>query len=183
MKSLSVPTVLVGCSLPMVAGAMTVASSFMGTHKAHKFKSYNGPLWTVNPVRVNVLGQDYERQPSAVAQTYLPTDSKDLVVKIAVAAPKNAIASAPSDEAVSWCRDRYRSFNVSDNTYQPLTGGPRHACTGSIPPAKQVAQFLLSSRVGNSDERERRCAAKYSSYRVSDNTYQPYGTARRACTI
>ncbi|NTF10693.1 BA14K family protein [Agrobacterium rubi] len=164
MKSLSGPAVLVGCSLPMVACAMTVASSFMGSHKAHQFRSYNGPLSTLNPVSVNVLRQDYERQPSAVAQTYPAT---------------NAIASASSNEAVSRCR----SFNVSDNTYQPLTGGPRHACTGSISPAKQVAQVLQSSRVGNSDDRERRCAAKYNSYRVSDNTYQPYGTARRACTI
>ena len=41
-----------------------------------------------------------------------------------------AINNAPrygSDAHVQWCVDRYRSYRVSDNTFQPLSG-PRRQC-------------------------------------------------------
>ncbi len=27
-----------------------------------------------------------------------------------------------------WCANRYRSYRITDNTYQPLSGGPRRTC-------------------------------------------------------
>jgi hypothetical protein len=107
--------------------------------------------------------------------------------------------AASSEDHVRWCRARYRSYDVEDNSYRPYSGGTR-AC---ISPYSDVVGV---ARSGNRERRHavaeaagvqraepglrrvltighvRACAERYRSYRVSDNSYQPYGGGpRRQC--
>lgn len=54
------------------------------------------------------------------------------IVGGAVASPPRAVAPAPrpgrlTQAHVRWCQDRYISYRLSDNTFQPYNG-PRRAC-------------------------------------------------------
>lgn len=182
MRSLIVPAVLAGCMLPIVAGAMTVASSLMENHEAHKFGTDSGPPWTVEPVRVDKLAQNYERLPSVVAFVE-PSSSRNVVVQNVAAAQEASVTAKVDQEATNWCRARYRSYSDTDNSYQPLTGGPRKPCQAPVAAPQQIAQASQGGQIDTSDDHARRCAARYSSYRASDNTYQPYDGARRVCTL
>ncbi|MBW9050808.1 BA14K family protein [Rhizobium mesosinicum] len=78
---------------------------------------------------------------------------------------------------LSRCQQRYRSYNVADNTYQPFDGGPRKPCV--------IEERELSvgqpAADASSNPHISWCAARYNSYRASDNTYQPFSGPRRQC--
>lgn len=113
---------------------------------------------------------------------------------------------------VDRCAARYSSFHASDCTYQPLGGGPRSLCeltsrsaAATTPPSRSPAErsdtaersgMEDSQAAEGSDEPAKpaasagaeaqcnvdRCAARYSSFRAGDCTYQPLGGgSRRAC--
>jgi hypothetical protein len=44
------------------------------------------------------------------------------------AQPQAVDTGAPAGAHEEWCFARYRSYQVEDNSYQPLAGGPRRAC-------------------------------------------------------
>lgn len=55
-----------------------------------------------------------------------------------------------------------------------------------FPPAAFIAGAIIGGAMNNSQgltAHERRCYARYKSYRASDNTYQPYNGPRRQCTL
>ncbi|WP_320203754.1 BA14K family protein [Agrobacterium rosae] len=183
MKSLIVPTVLVGCMLPIVAGAMTAASGLMATnHEVSMLDTDNGPLWTTAPVRVDRLAQNYERLPSTVAYAD-PPSAQNSIASNKDEAHNKSDPSQLKQEATAWCRVKYRSYNDADDSYQPSTGGPRKPCLAPSAGARQFAQVRTDSQIAISDDHTQLCAAKYRSYRSSDDTYQSYGGARRVCAL
>lgn len=42
-----------------------------------------------------------------------------------------AVADQPTPDHLSWCSQRYASYDPADNTYQPFGGGPRRPCVSS----------------------------------------------------
>jgi len=109
-----------------------------------------------------------------------------------------------------WCFARYRSYRVEDNSYQPFSGGPRRQCESPVSRSFQSASASRTTAgTGNetvdgsvetvsdavpSDTAENLtggtqsrshtewCLGRYRSYRVEDNSYQPFdGGPRRAC--
>ena len=89
---------------------------------------------------------------------------------------------APEHQA--WCERRYRSYSADDNSYSAYSG-ERKSC---ISPYMDVASTNDIGRMSPpsdlaTDNHVRQCQERYSSYRVSDNTYQPYSGPRRACVI
>jgi len=104
---------------------------------------------------------------------------------------------------VAWCDRKYRSYRRSTNSYTPYSGGQREcvspfteqikaqsegpqiiaaADTSSITTA-QLSQGVPVQRSSKlTGEHIRSCFERYRSYRVQDNTYQPYGGGpRRQC--
>jgi hypothetical protein len=114
-------------------------------------------------------------------------------------------------EHLEWCASRYRSYRPRDNSYTPFSGGRRQCkspyvsrqtpgigdarAISEAPDAgdsfeepratdlkseKQVADI---GRLSNGDPAHvQSCFARYRSYRIADNTYQPVsGGPRRQC--
>lgn len=102
--------------------------------------------------------------------------------------PMTTLAGTPHAE---WCQSRYNSYRLEDNTYQPYNG-PRRSCesphmAGEIAPdtarAETVAYSAGAERamVQADNSHVNWCLQRYRSYRLEDNTYQPYNGPRRAC--
>ena len=114
-----------------------------------------------------------------------------------------AIDTAQAD----WCFARYRSYRVEDNTYQPFSG-PRRQCESpassihegasnlavapghqsdlsysGAQPVSQTADATQGMQVtGQARSHAEWCLGRYRSYRMNDNTYQPFdGSPRRSC--
>lgn len=103
--------------------------------------------------------------------------------------PAEAVGTAQA----AWCYARYRSYRVEDNSYQPYSG-PRRQCR---PPAGAAGTAEAAVETRQEPERqvesepvpgeavgahEEWCFARYRSYRVEDNSYQPFdGSPRRQC--
>jgi hypothetical protein len=115
-------------------------------------------------------------------------------------------------EHLEWCAERYRSYRPRDNSYTPFGGGRRQcqspyaamtSSAGTDQYALPVSQapnrrplFEQASTAEAAREQEvaelspsvaeyphaQSCAARYRSYRVEDNSYQPVsGGPRRQC--
>ncbi len=99
---------------------------------------------------------------------------------------------------LEWCANRYRSYDPTRNTYRSYSGGSREcvspyldeirsAATDAQPIQVADSGYTVvsvedSARSGLSSAHVRECQSRYRSYRVSDNTYQPYGGGpRRQC--
>ncbi|TDK36778.1 BA14K family protein [Rhizobium deserti] len=123
---------------------------------------------------------------------------------------QSASAGAVDPVRAEWCYARYRSYRVEDNSYQPFSG-PRRQCEAPGTEAHQAAAALprgqgydaamqnpdaeeeqdqlvadRGSSMGGADvqggSHEGWCQARYRSYRIEDNSYQPLdGGPRRAC--
>ncbi|WP_426126059.1 BA14K family protein [Pararhizobium sp. PWRC1-1] len=84
--------------------------------------------------------------------------------------------------AQEWCGARYRSYDPNDNTYQPYGGGPRRVCAAPLDTMVAFTERVAGEGVakdGNANARW--CMERYSSYRVEDNTYQPFSGGRKQC--
>jgi hypothetical protein len=123
---------------------------------------------------------------------------------------QSAGAGAVDPVRAEWCYARYRSYRVEDNSYQPFSG-PRRQCEAPGTEAHQAAAALprgqsydagmqdasieeeqsqlvadRGSSMGGAQmqggSHEDWCLARYRSYRIEDNSYQPFdGGPRRAC--
>lgn len=187
-----------------VAGFLS-ASALMAKPATETLGNINvADLWSSEPKRVNRANPELERAPAAPPVDLVSSDS------LAVSEPSIATANAsaeidrtePGDpveetdramaqdpvvgnpEHQAWCERRYRSYRADDNSYSAFSG-ERKAC---ISPYMDVASTDDIGRMSPSadlmtDDHMRKCQARYSSYRASDNTYQPYGGPRRACMI
>jgi hypothetical protein len=91
---------------------------------------------------------------------------------------------------VAWCANRYRSYRKETNTYRPYSGGERPCVSphaGERVSDETGDTAVQSASVGAaagglSASHIRDCQSRYRSYRVSDNSYQPYGGGpRRQC--
>ncbi|PYE39525.1 BA14K-like protein [Rhizobium sp. PP-F2F-G20b] len=161
-------------------------------------------LWSSAPKRVATADRGLERAPAAPPVDLASSDN--LTIAQPAVLMNNASAeidntqpgalSAKTDLAMAqdpavgnpehqaWCERRYRSYSADDNSYSAYSG-ERKAC---ISPYMDVASTDDIGRMSPSsdavtDDHIRHCQARYSSYRASDNTYQPYGGPRRTCMI
>lgn len=94
----------------------------------------------------------------------------------------------PVTQAAAWASVQHYA---EDNTYQPYNG-PRRSCesphmAGEIAPdtarAETVAYSTGAERplVQADNSHVNWCLERYRSYRLEDNSYQPYNGPRRAC--
>lgn len=183
-------------------------------------------LWTELPRTVDTAAQDFARVPGP-ADSRDPADASrpvqaesggpvsavdDDIVTGAVenAAIEDQPAAGMAEAHVEWCTERYRSYRVRDNSYQPYRGG-RRTCvsphfdemeaedegvpppnSGSViyaaeadGPSSASVEYLSAEALGSEGvppEHIAYCFSRYRTYRPEDNTYQPYGGGpRRQC--
>ena len=157
-------------------------------------------LWTKDAQPVDKAAPALERV--AAAQPPAP----DAAARVQSVDPTKTAAVAPgADEQqarlpaahVSWCADRYRSYNPDDNSYMSYSGQQRPCVSpylDTTAAAEQAAQqptevsyveggaAPLVASADLSDDHVQSCFSRYRSYRPEDNSYQPYsGGPRRQC--
>jgi hypothetical protein len=192
MRELLTSLLLTSCLLPIAAGGMQLSSDFAQPVASHKFAALEAePLWPSEVRRIDPTLQAYERIPAAVSANTMVADAKPAGrVKLVLGADKPAVASEEvpllaelqSAEAQEWCGARYRSYDPADNTYQPYGGGPRRNCAAPVEtPTSPIQQVADVNGMREPDANARWCMERYSSYRVEDNTYQPFSGGRKQC--
>jgi penicillin-binding protein 1A len=102
------------------------------------------------------------------------------------AARSNQAAQAPNPPGAGLCdpqacAGKYSSFNPSDCTYQPYSGGPRRLCemgprraSAAQPGAPETTGAATAPRCN-----VEACARTYSSFDPTDCTYKPFGSGSR----
>jgi hypothetical protein len=90
-----------------------------------------------------------------------------------------AIGSGPRCD-IQACETHYRSFRVSDCTYQPFDG-PRRFCDKGHPPRATPVVRTSDVRPASPSCNYQACAAAYRSFDPGTCTYQPYDGPRRLC--
>jgi hypothetical protein len=118
--------------------------------------------------------------------------------------PQPEVSPAASAQHVAWCSERYRSYRPGENAYTAYSGEKREcvspysdviaAAGAPVAPDEEGYDEASLSHQGLgyavtddaptrlSMEHVRSCFDRYRSYRVEDNTYQPYGGGpRRQC--
>lgn len=188
MRNIITGLILTGCMLPVAAGAMKIATEFTRVTTPHEFASLDSqPLWTSEIKRVDVAQQTYERVPGAPMPDTLVAKAASPDRDAGMPGSANGIAAAQNDEAEievavqQWCSARYRSYDAADNTYQPYGGGPRKPCAAPEELTSSVQQAALQPASPVLDDHARWCNNRYNSYRVEDNTYQPFSGGRKQC--
>lgn len=187
MKSLAVPSTCLALVATVLVGGFGFASYGFRESEPHHFANLDAPLWTTTPTRVDPQTQDYERLPplQAAADASSSTPA-DLAGVSAIAPPDATVTGAIEQPKQEWmadgrhlslCQERYRSYNVADNTYQPFDGGPRKPC---VIEERELSAGLPAADT-SPDPHISWCAARYNSYRSLDNTYQPFSGPRRQC--
>jgi len=192
MRELLTSLLLASCLLPIAAGGMQLSSDLAQPIAPHKFADLNGEsLWPSEVRRVDPSLQAYERLPSAITANTMVAEAKPAErLKVMLGANKPEVASGQvsllaelqSAKAQEWCGARYRSYDPADNTYQPYGGGPRRTCAAPVEtPTYPVQQIADIGAMSEPDANARWCMERYSSYRVEDNTYQPFSGGRKQC--
>lgn len=97
---------------------------------------------------------------------------------------------------ISWCEARYRSYDAESNTYRNFSGQFRDCespyLTGMVPHREKTEgevitvseepAYMDAHSIGHAEAQA--CMDRYRSYRVEDNSYQPYGGGpRRQCEL
>lgn len=193
MKSLIAPMLAAGSFATFMICAMVAASS-LAPYAPHEFHNLSARIWTSAPIRIDPAAQNFERL-AAVAPA--PASSQTLAIRDALTVQSHAgtanmdrsvapTASVTASTANSLCQQRYRSYRDEDNTYQPLSGGPRRQCEldASTSPVSSAPAATASDAVADNSslDRDAWCSTRYSSYDPSEETYQPFGGgSRRIC--
>jgi hypothetical protein len=187
MKSLATPSMFLPVIPIVLVGGLGFASYGIREPAPHHFANLDAPLWTTIPTHVDPKTQNYERLPplQAAANDLSSTPAK-LVGVTAIAPPDATMTGAIEQPKQEWtadgrhlsrCQQRYRSYNVADNTYQPFDGGPRKPC---VIEEREPSVGLPAAGAAQSPHISW-CAARYNSYRAVDNSYQPFDGPRRQC--
>lgn len=139
-------------------------------------------LWTSNPVRVDPTKQNLERLPALLSSYATATTTASRPTRLATVdapPPKNEPVSQISEEHLTWCSSRYRSFDPATNSYRSYSGELK-TCSS---PYDQVAMQPNEPNQPAEIEAEAAawCASRYRSYRQQDNTYRTYDGERRVC--
>jgi len=184
MKTVASLAFGIASSIGACIAASSVASAIMGGSQAHEFDTSPSPdLWTSSPVRVDVAKQGYERIPASHS-SYVTDAAK---VRIAINKPEattkelESVKPTLSAEHLSWCGSRYRSYDPASNSYRAYSGQTK---TCMSPYAALEATRSETAQAGSDVAVYAAvawCAARYQSYRASDNSYQPYSGRRRTC--
>ncbi|TWF43306.1 BA14K family protein [Neorhizobium alkalisoli] len=198
MRQLLTSLVLVSCLFPIGIGGLKLASSLSEPSRPHQFSDLTSePLWSSDVRRVNPLQQAYERLPATISEDTLVAetsttqgsslsssdDTKIDTFQDNIAAPKvNPLHVQAAARAQKWCSTRYRSYDPSDNTYQPYSGGSRRLCNPPVGILTAASEQEDPLAANGSVSHAQWCMERYSSYRIEDDTYQPFSGGRRKCT-
>ncbi len=187
MKSLATASICLVVGGSALIGGVAMSSDAFRDPPPHHFANLDAPLWTTIPTRVDPKTQDYQRLPPLAADDGGSSVTPANLAGIAAIAPPVAAEIAQVDPVqqewtadsrhIDLCRQRYRSYNTADNTYQPFDGSPRKPCITEEEQSSAETPIAVKA----SDSHISWCAARYSSYRASDNTYQPFSGQRRQC--
>lgn len=136
-------------------GGMAVSAYMIADPAPHRFAHLDTPdLWTAEPVRIDTQKQAYERVPGPVLAADVPASD---LPDVMVAARGPAKAAAASSEA--------------PGATVAADAQPASVASVGAPPVVDTAQAES-------------CFARYRSYRIEDNSYQPYdGGPRRPCEL
>ena len=188
-------------TLAVFASGLAFAAWLIVAKPAHQAQPADSvsQLWTKDAQPVDKAAQGLERV--AAAQPAAP----DAAARVQAPDPTDTGAVAPDageQQArlpaahVSWCADRYRSYNPDDNSYRSYSGQQRPCVspyldtTAADQAAQQPAEVSyvesgaapLVATAELSDDHVQSCFSRYRSYRPEDNSYQPYsGGPRRQC--
>lgn len=192
MRELLTGLVLASCLLPIAAAGMRVSSYLADATAPREFADLNRePLWSSEVRRVDSSLHAYERLPAVLPESTLVAEAKreDRGNAMLGSANEPEVANGQisrltetvAAKAREWCGARYRSYDPADNTYQPYGGGLRRTCSAPIEATTVPDQEVARGSTREPNTHERRCMERYSSYRIDDNTYQPYSGGRKLC--
>lgn len=160
----TVPLKLATCLTMGVAGVIGVvyAASFVVTdYTPHHFAHMDAPLWTDKPVVVDRSAQALERLPALVAAADVPAQEIPLGGEI------NSVANAvPPQRSAN--RGELASLQNDDPMMQAEASPMGNGTDGN----------MIELSAAHIDW----CFAQYRSYRIEDNSYQPFDAPeRREC--
>jgi hypothetical protein len=141
-------------SMGLVIGGVVVASAMLSPEKEqpHKFTGLDiRDLWTSRPVQIDRSAQNLERLPPRYPSTVVMSGASEPVRQTAsdtaIEDPSagtsytdhastasidsegsSFVSEALDPQQLARCSERYRSYDPSDNSYQPFGGGPRRQC-------------------------------------------------------
>ncbi|MBZ9678683.1 BA14K family protein [Mesorhizobium sp. ES1-1] len=198
-------------SLSMLAVAVLLASWLVAPvpAKSEARAASVADLWTREPQKVDRASLTLERVPAA------PQAAPDAaaLARMPATEPRMVAQTEPAVEAqpalpaehVSWCAERYRSYNPDDNSYRSYSGQQRPCVSpylaandngdilradtevqsatevGYVETASAETDSMMAATNLSAGHIES-CLGRYRSYRPEDNTYQPYsGGPRRQC--
>jgi hypothetical protein len=175
----------VGASLGVASVTAVVES---GSESSPLVTRGASDLWTTTPVKIDRSAQSFERLP-AVLSTYASSPVRIArgasLAEQKIVVSMNTADGSPtlSGDHLDWCASRYRSFDPKTNSYRSFRGEIR-TCSSPFESRSSAPDQYLGQAAQSSPLPERVaawCAARYQSYRLEDNTYQPYGGERRTC--
>ena len=160
----TVPLKLATCLTLGVAGVIgaVYAASFVVTdYTPHHFAHMDAPLWTDKPVVVDRNAQQLERLPALFAAADVPAQENPLGGEI------DSIANAVPPQ-----RSADRLELASSHNDDPMFEGAQ------APMGGQADGNMIELSAAHIDW----CFAQYRSYRIEDNSYQPFDAPeRREC--
>ncbi|KQV35264.1 BA14K family protein [Rhizobium sp. Root1204] len=201
------PVLGITLSLTAIAGSVMAIPNYIPEHDAKKLANIDvTSLWTSGPVSVDPNKQNFERLPALTVE--LPESAEmsvDNTVTSAIQPARQLFRTHLSGdgkmasvgltsnyqvdpEVAAWCADRYRSYRVLDNTYQPYSGARRQCrppFTASVNGTQTADVVQDASDIGaigySSDRHSQWCFARYRSYDPGNNTYRAFSGEIRSC--
>lgn len=203
------PVLGITLSLTAIAGSVMAIPNYLPEREVKKLGNIDiTSLWTSRPVSVDPGKQNFERLPALVLE--LPKSAEmnpgvDNIVTSAIQPKRQLIRPDFSGdgemagggqilnyqadtEVAAWCADRYRSYRVSDNTYQPYSGARRQCkppFTASVNGTETADVVQEASDIGaigySPDSHAKWCFARYRSYDPGNNTYRAFSGEIRSC--
>ena len=157
-----------------------ITANVIAEPEPHKFANIDTPdLWTSKPKEVDTAKQAYERLPDAPPPKIQTTVNEPPKSIAPVAQPAPQIGSANSENpSLTSTVDRTMTASIPGNPTQPEPIDPSQP----IPDANNSMQPVQSRNSTVDAASAQFCYARYRSYRVEDNSYQPFdGGPRRQC--
>jgi hypothetical protein len=189
MKTIASLAFGIACAVGASLGVASVTSVVVsGSESSPLVTRGASDLWTIKPVKIDRSAQSLERLP-AVLSTYASSpvrtarSASPAELNIAVSVNTSGGGPAFSGDHLDWCASRYRSYDPMTNSYRSFSGETRTCSSPFETRSSASAQDLTPVAQSSSAPAgvTAWCAAHYQSYRVEDNTYQPYGGERRTC--
>jgi hypothetical protein len=157
VKAIFLALVTLTVAVTLFLGGMAFTAYVIAEPEPHRFANLDAPdLWTSKPVTIEPGKQNYERIDAIPALASLPASGDDRQLATAV--------GAESDDTAA---------QLPPGGSEPGVDGVQ---TGAIAPDAQAPEPAMDPAHAEW------CFGRYRSYRVEDNSYQPYGGgARREC--